>query len=81
MNRLWIRQAALYAILDKELNDRRTVHCRCRVPYLQRAEPTAGDPANWKVGPLEPCANGCHVIVREAAASLAHRYSVLDELP
>lgn len=71
--------AQLYAILQREFQERKSPECSsCRVPLPFYKSPADDVSANWYIGTPSPCPQHCQVIIAEVLARLWTQYQ-LDE--
>ena len=82
MSRTTISAAHLYEILDREFRGLKSGECRkCRAPLPIWRRPPDDASANWDIGDLSQCPDGCHRVIAELLMRLSSRYDMEPERP
>jgi hypothetical protein len=77
MARQILSTAQLYAILDREFQERKSPQCHtCRVPLPFYRTPADDVSANWYIGTPSECPHHCQVIIAEVLARLWSQYDL-----
>ena len=78
MPRRSLTPGALYKLLNDELQMRRLVPCKCRMPLPYLVERPDDVSANWRVGTATPCANGCDALISEIVTGFWPAFDLFD---
>ena len=82
MTRTSLSSMQLYAILDREFKQLRSVKCRaCLIPLPFKRDPPDDVSANWSVGTVRECPAGCHLVIAELVTRMWTRYDMEPERP
>lgn len=78
MTRPAVTPGRLYALLARELRERRPFACQCRMPFPFLVEAADENAPNWRIAPPAPCAQGCDALIAEIAAAQGPLYELRD---
>jgi len=78
MPRRSLTPGALYKLLNDELQMRREVPCKCRMPLPYLVERPDDVSANWRVGTATPCPNGCDALISEIVTGFWPAFDLFD---
>jgi hypothetical protein len=77
MSRTVLPGPKLYGVLSHEFEQSRPKACvSCRMPLPCLTDGFDGASANWRIGEVQRCVHGCHIVIAQVAAAVAARYDI-----